>query len=154
MYLGYALDKTVVCIRALVHARKTGESRIAGDLQGDAVLCSKLLQLPNDTVGDAWDDLRVEGLHCSVDDVELVTDRKADKVGVQQDVVGWAEGGVVAEKEVGGDLLDVSGLLLGLLGGLPLFLSRLSRLFAGIRGGDDPFDLCKPLYRLLLCLAI
>ena len=152
-YLRYALDKAVVCIRAFVRARETGESRISCNLQGYAMLCPKLLQLSNDTVGDARNNLGVEGFHCGIDNVKLVLDRKVDKVCIQQDVVGRAESSIVAEKEISGDLFDMSNLLLGFLSRLPLFLPCLSGLFAGVRRGDDPFDLCKLFYRLLFCLT-
>src|ERR1700733_3737618 len=52
--LSHPLHHTIIRIRPLVHAGKTGEARILGHLQGHPVLSSQLLQLPNDTISDTW----------------------------------------------------------------------------------------------------
>ena len=54
-YLCYSVDKTIVCICAFVHTRKTFKSTIFGYLLSYTELRAQLFKLSHHTISDAWD---------------------------------------------------------------------------------------------------
>lgn len=109
--LGDAIDKTVVSVGALVHAGEPFEARISGNLECQSKLGPELLQLTKDAVRHTRNALGIQTVHHGLDNVEFVADGEADEVGVDEDVVGRGEGGVVLEEEGRGDLFDVTDRL-------------------------------------------
>ena len=78
--------------------------------QGDPVLGAELLQLRHHAIGDVRDTLGVEGVHHVLDNVHLVLDREVDEVGIDENVEGRAELGVVLEEQGAGALHVLGGL--------------------------------------------
>lgn len=108
------------------------EPRVLGYSQGESVLWTKFLQLGQDAVGDRRDTLIIStlGHHVSVEpggstrkaetrtfrhqtvhhalhELDLVLNRKVDKVGIDQDTERGSEVGVVRQEQGGGDLRSV-----------------------------------------------
>ena len=71
---------------------------IPGNPQRDPVLGAQLLQLGHDAIGD--DDAAgcVQRIHQGGQEIELVLDGVGEEVGVEEDLVGRGEGGVVGEE--------------------------------------------------------
>ena len=108
--LSHPLHHTIIRICPLVHAGKTGEARILGNLQSHPVLPSQLLQLPNDTISDTWNDSCIQRLHRCIHNVQLVLDAKVDEIGVQEDVVWWSQCRVVPKVQTARDLFNMMNL--------------------------------------------
>jgi len=47
---------------------------------------------------------RIQAIHHAGQQLELALDSVREEVGIDEDIVGWDEGGVVLEEEGGGDL--------------------------------------------------
>lgn len=119
--------------------------------QGHTEPRTGLLQLAHHTVSDAGAYLSVQGVHHSLDKVDLVADGHVDEICIHQDLIGWDEGGVVAKEERRGRLLDMFYTEGGFFGCdfLILFLGALE---PWICGTDDLFDLGKLFQRFLVSL--
>lgn len=126
--LRHPVHEAVVGVRSFVHAGQPLEPRVLDNLERHPVLGPQLLQLAHDAVRDVGDALGVEAVHHALDHVHLVLDREVDEVGVDEDVIGRTQLGVVGEEEGGGALdggrgLDLVWILffgLLVLGRLPL----------------------------------
>lgn len=79
---------------------------VAGDAQGDAVLGAELLELGHDARRDEDLALGVEGVHHALEELDFAGDGVGEEVGVDDDLVGGHEGGVVLEEHGGGCLGD------------------------------------------------
>lgn len=102
-----SLNQTVIGIRTGMTARDSLKSRILRQAQCQSVLLPKLLQLRHHTVRDAGDALRQQTVHHGLVDLELVFDRKVDKVGIDQHMIRRAKLCVILEEHCGGRLVDV-----------------------------------------------
>ena len=70
-------------------------------LQRQPILGAQLFELGQDAIRHGRNAFRHQAIHHSLDELDLVLYGKVDKVGVDQDAVGRAEGGVVGEEEGG-----------------------------------------------------
>lgn len=141
--LRHLIHQTIICITSLAPTGNTFESRILRHLQCHLVFGTEFFQFSHDAVGDARDAFGEEAVHHRPNDVHFVSDGEVDEVGIDQDVVGGAQLGVVLEEEGGDGLVDVSGLfLLGqlFLLGLLFFLVGFD---AGVFWGDYFFGYCE-----------
>lgn len=102
-----SLNQAVIGIRAGMTARDSLETRILRQTQCQSVFLPKLLQLRHHTVRDAGDALRQQTVHHGLIDLELVFDRKVDKVGIDQHMIRRAKLCVILEEHCGGRLVDV-----------------------------------------------
>ena len=87
-----------------MHAGKTFESRITCHFKRHPILGPQFLQLGHDAISNARCAFSVQAIHHGFNYVELILYGKIDKVGVDEDLVGWGEGGVVLEEEGRGSL--------------------------------------------------
>lgn len=97
--LHHTFNQAVICISALVHARKTLETGIAGNLQGKSVLWAEFFQFSNDAVSDANDAFGIQAVHHGLHDIELIWNGKVDKVGIDENLIWGCQSRVVSEKE-------------------------------------------------------
>jgi len=96
--LHHAIHDTVVRIRALVIALQPLPTLVPRNLQRDAVLGSQLLQLGHDAARDDGLAGGIEGVHEGGQEREFVVDGVGEEVGVDEDLVGGLEGGIVLEE--------------------------------------------------------
>lgn len=100
----HAIDNAVIGISSLVIALETLPALVTGNAQGNAVFGTEFFQLGHDARGDDGCGFGVEQVHKGFVQLELGVDGVREKVGVYEDGVGRAEGGVGLEEEGGGDL--------------------------------------------------
>lgn len=143
--LGHALHQTVVGVDPPVQALDPLEARVFYDPERQLVLGTELFQLADHAIRDVRDALGVEAVHHGFDHVEFVFNAKVDEIGVDEDVVGRAELGVVLEEHGRAGL----GLFhqVGLVGGFGLLFGRgaIRGFEPGVRGFDHPLELGRSL---------
>jgi len=93
-----SLSDAVVGVGAFMHAGETLESGILGYPEGDLEFGPQLFDFRHDAVGNVWNAFGVETVHHRLPNVQLVLNRKVDKIRVHQNVEGWTQIGVVSEK--------------------------------------------------------
>lgn len=101
------LNQAVISIRTSVTARNSLKPRILCQAQRQSVLLAQLLQLRHDTIGDTGDALCQQTVHHGLIDLELVFDRKVDKVGIDKNMIRRTKLCVILEEHCGGSLIDV-----------------------------------------------
>jgi hypothetical protein len=95
----HPVHDTVIRICALVLAFEALPSLVAGDAERDAVFWAEFLEFGHDAGGDDGCGFCVEEVHEGFVQLELAVDGVREEVGVYEDGVGWAEGGVGLEEE-------------------------------------------------------
>ena len=91
-------DNAIISIRAFMLAFKSLKSGIFSNFQGNSIFNTKLFQLRYNTIGDIWNTLAQKTIHRSLEDIQVVLNRKVYKVCVQQNSIGWAQGVVMCEE--------------------------------------------------------
>lgn len=77
---------------------------ISRNPKGNPVFWTEFLQLSHHAAGDDREAFGVEGIHHGFEEGKLALDCVREKIGIDEDGIGWNEGGVVLEEEGGGDL--------------------------------------------------
>lgn len=98
------VHNTVIRIRALVIALQSFPPLIPGDSQRNAVLGTQFFQLGHDAGCDDWRGFGVQEVHEGFVELEFGLNGVREEIGVDEDGIGRAEGGVGLEEERGGDL--------------------------------------------------
>lgn len=97
----HPVDETIVRVHALVTTLQPLPAFVAGDAEGDAVFLPEFLEFGHYAGGDDRDAFGVEAVHHGGEELEFVLYGVGEEVCVDEDVVGWGEGGVVLEEEGG-----------------------------------------------------
>lgn len=102
--LQHPLHDAVISIRALVIALQALPALVPRNPQRNPVLGPQLLQLGHDAGGDDGRGFGVQQVHEGLVELELGVHRVREEVGVDEDRVGRAQGGVGLEEQRGADL--------------------------------------------------
>lgn len=97
--VGHTIHETVVGVGACVRAGQALDAGVLRDAQCHAILHSQLLQLRHYTIRDDRHTLRQHAIEHGFEQVELVDDAEIEEVGVDEDLVGGTQGGVVLEEQ-------------------------------------------------------
>lgn len=98
LMLHYALNNTVIRVRALVATCETLNPRIAGQPQRNAKLRAQLFELSHNTVCNHRNTLGVQAVHHATHKVKFFLNAKVEKVGINNDLI-WRLDGLVVLKE-------------------------------------------------------
>jgi hypothetical protein len=102
--LQHPLHNTIISIRALMIALQTLPALVPRNPQRNPIFRSQFLQLGHDAGGDDGGGFGVQQVHEGLVELELGVHRVREEVGVDEDGVGRAQGGVGLEEERGADL--------------------------------------------------
>ncbi len=93
------IHNAIIGIRALVLALEALPSLVTGDPERDTVFGAEFLELGHDAGGDDGRGFGVQEVHEGLVELEFSVYGVGEEVGVDEDGVGWAEGGVGLEEE-------------------------------------------------------
>lgn len=99
VHLCYPVDNAVVGVRAFMHTRYPLESGIFDYFQGYLIFLSQFFHFTQNTIGDVRDALSVKAFHHILYDIQLVSDREIDEIGIHYNVIRRTQLLIVLEEQ-------------------------------------------------------